>query len=545
MAEPATRKRRQPPAPRPAPRADVQVPRAWSAGLALAFLAFFLAVAPHATGDGDAAELTLALVTRGVVHPPGYPVWTLLGSTLVALLRALGVGYAYAVNATASIGAAVALFLLHRLSLALLPPAVGRGARFALASVPVALLGFEPQWVVASTVVEVHAWHVAWLCATALVFAQLVRDGDAATPRRMFAWGALVGLGLAHHTTSVLFAGPMVLALAFALARARRLRAALVGASLVGAALPLLSYAWVLVRAQHPGTASIWPTLEPTWRGLVDHATGRLYRAFLGGWHPDRRQAAALLHDVYPVLWPALVLAIVGVVRARTSAERLVRGTLVVGACVQLAFVYRYGVADPAAYFLPPLAIALPAVAEVAWPLVAHVRAAARTRDAFAIAAVAFVALGAWGIHAGIANRDRIAQEDRVLRSMWQAVPDRPSIFLWPADPYYMAKVYQQLDGDKPQVAVVNSLMLCNSPREAARFRHTYGFDPLANNGPEHASDVVPHEYMTDSTTVVDPRYVGRVNMTIADSARVPVLLFDDVNLKLSVLGRTHVISRN
>src|SRR5439155_11019059 len=115
--------------------------------------------------DEDAAEITLGLVTGGVLHPPGYPIYGLAGHAFVLLARALGIHEAFAANAWAVLGAALALFFLHRLTLCLMEHANVRATRmrFALAALPVLILGFNPQLTPEATIVEVLSLHLAWL----------------------------------------------------------------------------------------------------------------------------------------------------------------------------------------------------------------------------------------------------------------------------------------------------------------------------------------------------------------------------------------------
>src|SRR5215471_12213602 len=176
-------------------------PRAWSALLATGLLAAYVALAPHVPGDKDASEFTLVLATGGVLHPTGYPLYTLLGTAFVRLLHGLGAGFAFAANAWAALGGGVAMLLYQRLALRFLPAtsALSRVERFTLAALPVVLLGLDPVVMVGCTVVEVHSWQLAWAFGTALAFTGLVeglgRAGAQRLTPRMLGWGALCGLG--------------------------------------------------------------------------------------------------------------------------------------------------------------------------------------------------------------------------------------------------------------------------------------------------------------------------------------------------------------
>ncbi|MBK6900077.1 MAG: DUF2723 domain-containing protein [bacterium] len=144
-------------------------------------LALYLLLAPPAVGDKDAAEFTLVLATRGVAHPTGYPLYTLLGHPFVALLHACGVGWAYAANAWSALGGAVAVALLHRLARRLVADARGGAV---LAWLPVLLFGPNPIWTFETTLAETGSWHVAWSCGAALLAPAPARQAGRARRRR-------------------------------------------------------------------------------------------------------------------------------------------------------------------------------------------------------------------------------------------------------------------------------------------------------------------------------------------------------------------------
>jgi hypothetical protein len=517
----------------------------WSAALALGLFLTDLLLAPHVVADGDAAELTLVLVSQGVAHPTGYPLFTLFGHLFVSLLRLAGAGYAFAANAWSAAGGAAAAFFLHRLSLRLMPPssAPDRLRRFCFAAVPVLLLGFQPQWLEACTLVEVYSWHVAWVCGAALFLVfllQELKDPEHPFPMaaRMLAWGAVCGAGCAHHSTSVFYAAAYSLGLAWVLFRAGRLSVRVVLLWIGGALVPLSSYAYLVLRAAHPGTASVWPALEPSLRGLAGHVSGEVYRGFLGRWNPDPDQAAELAHGVYPLLWPAVLLMAFWLVAARSVTDRTARGTLLGAGLLQLAFVYRYGVPDPAGYFLAPLATFLPVTAGLGLAAVSRGRTAWRRNLLAAVLGVLLVApLAALGVGSFLERRREVVHYDEVIRSMWSAVADEPSIFLWASDSYYKIKLYQRLEGEKPQIDVQDTAMLCK-PYPEELFRRRYGFDPLANNGPEHARDSIDPKYFSEEHRILGDRFLARVNQTIADSAALPVLLFNGHEMTLRRLSR-------
>ena len=510
-------------------------PWAWSALLALACFAGYVALAPHVPGDKDASEFTLVLATGGVLHPTGYPLYTLFGSAFVQLLHRLGAGHAFAANVWAALGGGVAMLLFHRLALRLLPAAgtLSRFERFALAALAVAFLALDPAVMVECTVVEVHSWQLAWGFGTALAFAGWVEafGRGGATPGapalRMLGWGALCGLGVAHHATSVFLASALTLALAWVLLRAKRFTVRVALAWLAGGVVPLLAYAWILWRALHPGTAVVWPTLVPTLAGVIAHVTAADYRRYLGHFAPDEVQAAWLAWYVQPFLWPGLALLALHAFGSR-GARRLVAGALLVAALAQTLFAFQYGVSDPDAYFLPGLAIALlalPALGGAAWPHLRRSRSVAVVSAA--LPALALVALAANAVWVMRGRQRAIAELDRSIHALWLAIPAERGIVLWPDDGYYRLQAYQRFRGEKPGLDVVNTASLLNaSPR--ARFRQRHGFDPLgALDEAHHAQPLEPRYVIGDQANEGDRHAFAVIHEHIAANADVPVIAFD------------------
>ncbi|MDO9170818.1 MAG: DUF2723 domain-containing protein, partial [bacterium] len=322
-------------------------------------LALYLVLAPPAVGDKDAAEFTLVLATRGIAHPTGYPLYTLLGHPFVSLLHACGVGWAYAANAWSALGGAVAVALLHRLARRLV--ADGRGGAV-LAWLPVLLFGLNPIWTFETTLAETGSWHVAWSCGAALLALRLLGRLDesaavtgAGSRRGAAAWGLVCGLGLAHHATALLLAAPLTLALAIPVRR-RGLSARLFAPALAGLLLPLLSYGFVAWRAFHPGTVQ-WPLLAPAWGAVLDHLRAAQYREFFGHFHPSSAQARFLALYVYPFLALSALAIGVAVRTAGPGPRRQLLLAIAAGCIIECAVTFSYGVADPSSYFLPILAL--------------------------------------------------------------------------------------------------------------------------------------------------------------------------------------------
>ncbi len=511
------------------------VPWSWSVALAAALLGSYLLLAPHVSGDKDASEFALVLATGGALHPTGYPLFTLLGHASVALLHRAGAGFPFAANAWAACGGGVAMLLFHRLALRLLPARddLSRRERFLLAALPVVVLGFNPVWMVESTVVEVHSWQLAWGCGTALFAAGLIDalggGGRRLTrlPLRMVAWGLLCGLGGAHHFTAVFLAGGMTLALGWSLAKARLFRAWVPLVWLAAGVVPLLSYGYVAYRAVHPGGGEVWPMLEPGLGGFLAHVTARAYRAYLGHWAPDETQLAWLLRYVYPLLWPGLALFGFQWWRSRGARRRLMTG-LLVAAGAQVVFVHHYGVPDPNPYLLPPLAVAGLSLVRPGADLAARLR---RTRFGVALATtVAAVALALFVVSGAtlMAGRSReFVRLDEQYHAMWESIPHERAIVLWPADGIARLREYQVFRGEKRGIDLYNTAALVGRAQRSG-FRKQYGFDPLALVDRPHLAEPLRQEFVIGrQTSPMDAHGFTLIHQCIAERAGIPVVAFD------------------
>jgi hypothetical protein len=470
--------------------ARVEVPLAWSVAPAAVFLLAYLALTPAVSGDKDSAEFVLVLATGGVAHPTGYPLFTLLGHVWTRALHALGLPWAYAANAFSALGGAVALLLLHRLSLALLPraAALDRNARAALALLPVALLAFDPLWTYETTLAEVYAWHVAWALGLALLTARGLRalaagalEAPGALLRGALAWGLVCGAGGAHHASALLTAVPCALALGVAFARRGRPLALALAGAVLGALPPLATYGLIAWRASHPARVQ-WGTLVPG--GVRDFLTAADHAGRFGGFAPGAGQA----RQMSLLLWPLLALAVAALAwlawRARDE-RRAVAETLAGAVALGLAAAFAYGVPDPASYFLAPLALALAAVPAVLAAGTGERRGLSPRARGVALAGGA-LALALWVPWIGEAtarNRDFVGF-DRMLADMWRAVPFERGVVCWADDMSAKLRERQLLGGEKPELTVLDPLFACN-PAPRARLARELGVDALAGLDPD------------------------------------------------------------
>jgi hypothetical protein len=470
-------------------------PQPWRwPSLALAALATILygVAAGRVSADGDSSEFTLVLATLGVPHPTGYPLYTLPGHGFGRLLGVAGVGWPQAAALWSAVAGGLAVGMLHALAARLL---VGRGVPRTRASVvallPAVLFAANPMWTYEATVAEVGAFHLLWLMLALLLGEALARSSGPCSPRTALLAGTVLGAGLAHHLSSLLWSLPLVAVLSPRIVRGG---ARSWGAFAAGAlALPLAGAGFVAWRAADPAAVR-WPLLDATPASLLDHLTGAQYRHYLGRFAPSPAQAALLQRHVFP----GLALALLGLVLAATGPRRAgaspVLGAMLAGALAQAAFAFSYGVPDPASYFLPVLAagFACAPVAVIHWPLTA--RAAGPLKP---IAGV-WIALLLPGWVGLAAERTRtFARFDERVRRMWASLPDEPGFVVWADDMAHKLREYQLLDGRGRALVVVDPVLLAH-PAARARFARAHGFDPF------EGLDVPAPARITDASAFAD-----------------------------------------
>jgi hypothetical protein len=509
------------------------MPRRGSVLVALAAFAIYAFLCPPVSGMGDGSEFTLVLATGGVAHPTGYPLYTLFGHLFCVLLHALGAPWPFAANLWSAAGGAVAIGFLHALGMELAGPSPGAdGApragvpvRFLAALIPVSLFAFQPIVLEEATRAEVNSWSLAWACGAACLFVRfhgaLALADPAKPPRRRFRaaalWGLVIGIGLAHHLTSVLISAPLSAGLIVTLARRRRFGAPLPLVACGAALVPLASYGIIAWHAWHPAQVQ-WAWLEPGLESVVNHVTGRQYQALLGSFAPSALQKELLAGAVCPFLFPGLALLLLAVLTAKDIERRIARATLLGAALMVTIFTFRYGVPDPAPYFLPAMALGIAAAA----PAIATVPGVGSRAGALALGAAGLAGsflIVPW-LREGNEVRKATLTFEQMIHSMWAAVPPDTAIVSWADDRVARLREYQVLRGEKPALWVITpDLLFADSVRRAMRRR--FGVDPAVGFRPPRAVPRTPQE--REALAADRQRLLRSLNERI----RIPVILFD------------------
>lgn len=332
------------------PIADLHARARIAAGLVfLAVLAIDVPLLPSGVSIGDEAEAQTVPYILGIMHPTGFPLFTLAGW---AWSHALTIGtVAWRMNAfsavcTAAIAAGVVI----------LAAAFESGT----AAAAFAGLAFAFGAIVWPGAVHINGQVLSAACSV-FALAAAVRFARGASPRTLVFAGALCGCGVAAHPSSIWIV-PAIAAAAWC-RRADGVQRTL-AAALVAFALPLLCYAYLPLRGAAITPAGVAaldgaPPIDPgslDWEGVPPNTRAAFFDNVLGsGQHALASVAQAFDPRTYPgaaLAWwrmaaglqygPVLPLAALAGAVALGLRDRRALGVVAAGTVGGLLFAYAY-----------------------------------------------------------------------------------------------------------------------------------------------------------------------------------------------------------
>lgn len=439
-----------------------------AAGLALAagvpLAAYWATLAPSITwrnGGTDSGDVATAAAVLGLAHPPGYPLFVVLGHAAVRLPP--GWEPARAVNLLCALLAAAAAAVAYASCRAFLrsrPEGGDRPVDAAAALAATWALALGPLWWRQANLATAHALN---LLLAAVLCAFAVRAERPLGPRAAAGGAFALGLALSHHPT--LLAVPLAFAAACVLTgagpRLDRVRRARHAAALCLAAAAGLSPWALLPVLAASGPERVWgdPTTVP---GLVALVSGAAYQEnvwALGATGAAARAAAgvrALALTAGPV---GLVAVLAGTALAWDGHRRYVvfAGALT---ALDLAGFAVYAARDVESYLLP----AAVAVAPLAARALADAgrRLAARWPAAPAAWAAAAVGTAGLALAANAPTMDLSGDRDAVdfARAALGAAPPRAVLVAGDDRASFALRYTRWALGERPDTIVVDQRML-------------------------------------------------------------------------------------
>jgi len=313
---------------------------------------YLLTLAPTVvTIFDDSLEFQLVTYLLGIAHPPGYPLYTLLGW----LFTRLPIGdVAYRVNLMSAVFGAVAVALTYLIALELIvgiwqPKEEYRtDARQAWAEVLTALIGAlalatSPVFWSQATVAEVYTLNAACIAG---LFWLLIVSKYPPSESSLLALAFLFGLSLTHHRTT-LFMLPAIIYYLWPQLRAWKLRTGIkIAIALVA---PLLLYLYIPLRG-HVGSldGTYVNTLEGLWKQVTASGYGVFIFANPFGAERGLEFYFSLFLEQFGLI--GFVAGLLGLVVLRRGRAR---GLTLIAFVTYLIFNLLYRVADIEVFFIP------------------------------------------------------------------------------------------------------------------------------------------------------------------------------------------------
>jgi hypothetical protein len=408
----------------------------------LSTFALYLSWLTPAIGLEDSGEFATAAATLSLTHPPGYPLYILLGR-LFLLVPAGSPGFRVALMSALS--ASLAAVFLYRLGRELVPAAPRSGPVAGAAAAALA-----PALVIQATIPDKYALNMALLSWLALSLWRASRDGAPGGTRRGTLTASLAfGLALSHHMQA-LYLLPGALGLAWL----RRSRSTLKGAVLASfmflaalspkpAGIPLLSAGGVsLMYGRLAKAADLSGYLS------AREYSGR-FRAYTAAQKARRLLVTAPRETARQAGWPVLVLAVAGTVAGWPA----LRGFILAGAgaaVLAFALVARFQIAGVDYYVLPAAAFACVLAG-------AGLSALSRAGPRWASPALA-VLLAASSVGRGRPAVDPSRYQGAVdrARNLLASVPDGGVLLTRHDDDFFPPMYLQRVLAERPAVVLVH-----------------------------------------------------------------------------------------
>lgn len=402
----------------------------------------------------DGGELAAAAAVLGIPHPPGYPLFTLLGHLFsklpfgtvfsrVALLSA----------ASMALTSGLVFHMIRSASTEITGTTSARVLARAAALTGALLFAFARTPWSQAVVVEVYGLHVLLVSACLAACLELARPGSTL---RLYVPAFLFTLCFTHHLTAVLLLPALLIATVLALRSRRRTPWRELGVAAIAALLPFSIYLYLPIRSRLKPPVN-WDYPE-SWYRLTTHVSAAQYRPMLGSdgfrWDELGRFLSVQLPHEATLLLPAL--AILGAIVLWRESRRV----LVITAPLALGYLLYnslYAIHDIEVYYLPVVPIlAVWAGVGAVWLARISTREPRPLQIAFLIGCVALLA---WTAAANARHNDRRDQRvaDAYIRDLLRYVEPRAVLFSDDGDHVSEPSIYlQQVERVRPDVVVLD-----------------------------------------------------------------------------------------
>lgn len=320
----------------------------WPALVALGLLLVYAWCAPRTVALEDDGLFILASYFNGIAHPPGYPVFTLIGHLFAQLPFG---SVAWRVHLVSALFGALTCAVLWCIVRSLVPSR-------AIATAAALAYGFSEAFWSQAIIAEVYTLNTFVTFLLVLLLLRLSAAGDVGW-RDAGLLGLVYGIGLSNHWPLLVLFSPAYLLLAWPLLGSLWRRAP---ALLFGLGLGLLPYLWLYLRSQmepqisffgpFEGWSELFQFVSRSTYGGADHAPGVVLADKLG----YLRFQAANLVDQFTLF--GFLVALTGLLawrRHRAQSAALVLGALCVSLVLILVLDREYDLVGSFVYRVYPL----------------------------------------------------------------------------------------------------------------------------------------------------------------------------------------------
>lgn len=259
---------------------------------------------------GDVGDLVTAAYTGGIAHPPGYPLFTVLGWLLTRLTPFINMPPAFLVGLISAISSALGVALYYQLTLMLIKD------RF-IALISSLILAFTYLFWFYAEIAEVFALNN--LFAVILLFcAALYRQTG--YKKYFYLFALFAGLAIFHHQTIVLIFPSLLIIIFSQLWRLIRKDRRTVGIGFALGLVGLIPYLYpVIASLSHPPID--WLNMKNNWdfQSLIDFILRKRYGTFQAGtfFNPTFSERVLILKNYLVTIGtqltpPVIFLVIVG-----------------------------------------------------------------------------------------------------------------------------------------------------------------------------------------------------------------------------------------
>ena len=448
----------------------------------IAFSIYLVTLAPTITwrNDGaDGGDLITAAYTLGIAHPPGYPLYVVLGK----LFTLLPIGdVAYRVNLMSAFFAAATIPLVYLITLGLCRSVVspsnrslsrggGTRAPWIAASAAALTFAFSPTLWSQATIAEVYTLNASFVALLFYLILKWRGEKRQRTAAGNDKWGGylplaafIYGLSLGNHF-SMLMLGPAVLLLIIEGRLDGRIN--LKGLLTAGLCflLGLSIYLFLPLRAaRHPPIN--WGDPH-TWSGFLWTVSGELYREFafaLPASHIPARASAWAGLLVQQFGWWGLLLGLIGLWRCLNEDRAFSAFSLLAFSAV-VVYAIGYNTTDSYVYLIPSYLVFATWLGAGIHHVLTTLRQAigrSKVKAAFAFASALFLCLPFVSLGQNFSSldlsKDRTAYEygEKAFENL-----DPRSIVITDTDPHTFTLWYfSYVVGGRSDVVVLNRALL-------------------------------------------------------------------------------------